>query len=35
MELIRIEKINELYVKLRCEPWMAKEIDSFFTFKVP
>ena len=35
MELIRIEKINELYVKLRCEPWMTKEIDSFFTFKVP
>lgn len=35
MELIRIEKNNELYVKLRCEPWMAKEIDSFFTFKVP
>ena len=35
MDLIRIEKINELNVKLRCEPWMAKEIDSFFTFKVP
>lgn len=35
MDLIRIEKINEVFNKIHCEPWLAKELDSFFTFKVP
>lgn len=35
MDLIRIEKINEVHNKIHCEPWLAKELDSFFTFKVP
>lgn len=35
MDLIQIEKINEVYNKIRCEEWLAKELDSYFTFKVP
>ncbi len=32
---VRISKINEIYNKIDCEPGIAKEIDSFFSFKVP
>lgn len=35
MDIVKIKKINEVYNKIYCEPWLAKEIDSFFTFKVP
>ena len=35
MDLIQIEKVNELHCKIRCEPSLAKELDSYFTFKVP
>jgi len=35
MDLISIEKVNEVHNKIRCEPSIAKEIDSYFTFKVP
>jgi len=35
MDLIRIEKVNEVHNKIRCEPSLAKELDSYFTFKVP
>ena len=35
MDVVRVEKLNEVYNRIHCEPWMAKEIDSFFTFKVP
>jgi superfamily II DNA or RNA helicase len=35
MDVVRVEKLNEVYNRIHCEPWLAKEIDSFFTFKVP
>jgi superfamily II DNA or RNA helicase len=35
MDVICVEKLNEVYNRIHCEPWLAKEIDSFFTFKVP
>ena len=35
MDLIQIEKVNEVHCKIRCEPSLAKELDSYFTFKVP
>ena len=35
MDLIRIEKVNEVHNKIRCESSIAKELDSYFTFKVP
>ena len=35
MDIVKIQKINELHNKIHCEPWLAKELDQFFTFKVP
>lgn len=35
MDLVRIEKVDELYDRIYCEPWLAKELESFFTFRVP
>ena len=35
MDLIQIEKVNEVHCKIRSEPSLAKELDSYFTFKVP
>ena len=32
---VKITKVNEIYNKIDCEPGIAKEIDSFFSFKVP
>lgn len=34
-ETIRIEKVNEVYNKLYCDPGLAYEIKDYFTFKVP
>jgi superfamily II DNA or RNA helicase len=33
--MITIEKIDEVYLKIRCEPSYARELSQFFTFKVP
>jgi superfamily II DNA or RNA helicase len=33
--MIQIEKINEAYIKIHCEPDIAYEIKDFFTFKMP
>ena len=33
--MITIEKIDEVYLKIRCDPSYAKELSQFFTFKVP
>jgi superfamily II DNA or RNA helicase len=30
-----IEKINNIYVKIECEPDIAQELNDFFTFSVP
>lgn len=35
MDLIKIHKVNEVHNKIHCEEWLAKELDSYFTFKVP
>ena len=35
MDRIRVKRVNEVYNHIACEPWLAKEIDDFFTFKVP
>lgn len=35
METIKIEKINEVYNKIHCEPSISYEIKDYFTFKVP
>lgn len=35
MDIVRVEKVNEVFDRVHCEPWLAKEIDTFFTFKVP
>ena len=32
---IRIEKFNEVYLRVKCEPAVAKELSEFFTFEVP
>lgn len=33
--MIEIEKIDESYLKIHCEDDIARELSSFFTFKVP
>ena len=30
-----IEKFNEVYIRIRCEPSIAQELGQFFTFEVP
>ena len=35
MDLVRVEKVDELYDRIYCETWLAKELESFFTFQVP
>ena len=32
---IRIEKFNEIYIRIQCEPSIAKELYEFFSFEVP
>lgn len=35
MSVISIQKVNEVYNRIHCEGWLKKELDQFFTFKVP
>lgn len=35
METIRIRKLNEVYNKIDCEPSIAMELNTYFTFDVP
>ena len=35
MDTVGIEKYNEIYNKIHCDPNIAKEISDFFTFDVP
>ena len=35
MDTLRIEKINEVYNKIHCEPSVAYELNDYFTFDVP
>lgn len=32
---VNIEKYNEVYIKIQCEPYITQEISDHFTFKVP
>ena len=32
---ISISKFNEVYLRIKCEPSVAKELSEFFTFEVP
>lgn len=33
--MIEIEKVDESFIKIKCEEDIARELSSFFTFKVP
>lgn len=35
METIKIKKINDIYIKIDCEPSTGYEINDYFKFKVP
>ena len=35
MDIIQIERIDEVYNKIHCEPSIAYEINDYFTFDVP
>jgi hypothetical protein len=35
MEVVRVSKLNEVYVKIDCEPSTAYELNDYFTFDVP
>ncbi len=35
METIKVEKVNEVYLKVYCEAGTAAEISEYFTFEVP
>ena len=32
---VSLEKFNEVYLRVKCEPAIAKELSEFFTFEVP
>ena len=33
--MIELEKVDESFIKIHCEEDIARELSSFFTFKVP
>jgi superfamily II DNA or RNA helicase len=35
MDILRVKKINEAYIKVYCEPGIAGELNDYFTFEVP
>ena len=32
---VKVEKFNEVYLRIRCEPSVGKELSEFFSFEVP
>ena len=32
---VLLEKFNEVYLRVKCEPSVGKELSEFFTFEVP
>ena len=32
---VKIEKFNEVYLRIKTEPAIARELSEFFTFQVP
>ena len=35
MDTIKIERIDEVYIKIHCDPNVAHELNDYFTFDVP
>ena len=35
MEVLRVKKLDEAYIKVYCEPGLAGELSDYFTFDVP
>ena len=35
MEIIEVEKLDETYNKIKCDPGIAYELNEYFTFEVP
>ena len=35
MDEVTLDKFNEAYLRVKCEPAVAKELSEFFTFEVP
>lgn len=35
MEIVQVEKHNEVYIKIKAEPGIIMELSEFFTFEVP
>ena len=35
MDLVRVEKVNEVYIKVSAEPSLKMELSEHFTFEVP
>ena len=35
MMTVTIEKFNEAYLRIKCDPAVARELSEFFTFEVP
>ena len=35
MEEVTLKKFNEVYLRIKCEPSVARELSEFFTFEVP
>lgn len=34
-EIVKIEKLNDVYIKVHCDPGIMMEMSEFFTFSVP
>ena len=34
-EIIQVEKFDEVFIKIKCEPGIMMELSEFFTFTVP
>ena len=32
---VRLEKFDEVYLRVKCEPSVARELSEFFTYEVP
>ena len=34
-DIVRVSKVNEVFLKVDCDDGLAKELFEFFSFKVP
>ena len=35
MNEVTVSKFNEVYIRIQCDPSIARELSEFFTFEVP